>query len=148
MTIWACGSAPFVMATINTRNVHRSNLLMGFPYGKEFVYDEMMLAGPGEKGEAMAKAIVGANASMGGPGGPKPGEGPSKEERETGNVRHPVCGSRARRQANPRFGQGRSRSRLRSTSKMIGESAVLSGARGEGCRRRHLDAGRSARRPA
>ena len=24
-------TAPFVMATINTRNVHRSNLLMGFP---------------------------------------------------------------------------------------------------------------------
>jgi len=28
------------MATINTRNVHRSNMLMGFPYGKDFVYDE------------------------------------------------------------------------------------------------------------
>src|SRR5262249_29493624 len=35
---WA---APFMMALINTRNVHRSNMLMGFPYGKEFVYDEM-----------------------------------------------------------------------------------------------------------
>ena len=116
--------APFVMATINTRNVHRSNLLMGFPYGKEFVYDEMMLAGPGEKGEAMAKAIVGANASMGGPGGPKPGEGPSKEERETGmydilfvgltpdgkQIRASVKGDR-----DPGYG---------STSKMIGESAV------------------------
>src|SRR5437764_5419784 len=34
-------TAPFAMATLNTRNVHRSNLLMGFPYGKEFVYDEM-----------------------------------------------------------------------------------------------------------
>ncbi len=116
--------APVVMATINTRNVHRSNLLMGFPYGKEFVYDEMMLAGPGEKGEAMAKAIVGANASMGGPGGPKPGEGPSKEERESGmydilfvgltpdgkQIRASVKGDR-----DPGYG---------STSKMIGESAV------------------------
>ena len=44
-------TAPFVIATINTRNVHRSNFLMEFPYGKTFVYDEMMLAGPGEKGE-------------------------------------------------------------------------------------------------
>ena len=43
------------MAIINTRNVHRSNMLMGFPYGKEFVYDEMVLTGPGEKGEANAK---------------------------------------------------------------------------------------------
>src|SRR5215468_3950178 len=33
-------SAPFMMAMINTRNVHRSNMLMGFPYGKEFIYDE------------------------------------------------------------------------------------------------------------
>src|SRR4029077_14919654 len=27
-------TAPFMMALINTRNVHRSNMLMGFPYGK------------------------------------------------------------------------------------------------------------------
>ncbi|HEX7884293.1 MAG TPA: saccharopine dehydrogenase NADP-binding domain-containing protein [Afipia sp.] len=116
--------APFVMATINTRNVHRSNLLMGFPYGKDFIYDEMMLAGPGEKGEAMAKAIVGANAAMGGPGGPKPGEGPSREDRETGfydvlfvgnapdgrQIRASVKGDR-----DPGYG---------STSKMIAECAV------------------------
>jgi short subunit dehydrogenase-like uncharacterized protein len=113
-----------VMATINTRNVHRSNLLMGFPYGQDFVYDEMMLAGPGEKGEATAKAIVAANAAMGGPGGPKPGEGPSKEERETGlydilfvgvsldgrQIRASVKGDR-----DPGYG---------STSKMIAECAV------------------------
>jgi short subunit dehydrogenase-like uncharacterized protein len=79
-------TAPFVMATINTRNVHRSNLLMNFPYGKDFVYDEMVLTGPGEQGEANAKKVVAAvNAErMGASGGPKPGEGPSKEERENG----------------------------------------------------------------
>ena len=54
-------TAPFMMALINTRNVHRSNLLMGFPYGKEFVYDEMVLTGPGEKGEANAKLVMAAN---------------------------------------------------------------------------------------
>ena len=48
-------TAPFMMALINTRNVHRSNMLMGFPYGQDFVYDEMVLTGPGEKGEANAK---------------------------------------------------------------------------------------------
>jgi short subunit dehydrogenase-like uncharacterized protein len=42
---------PFFMANINTRNVHRSNMLLGFPYGREFVYDEMQIAGPGEAGE-------------------------------------------------------------------------------------------------
>jgi short subunit dehydrogenase-like uncharacterized protein len=51
-------TAPFVMATINTRNVHRSNVLMGFPYGRDFVYDEMMLTGPGEKGEETAKRVT------------------------------------------------------------------------------------------
>jgi short subunit dehydrogenase-like uncharacterized protein len=117
-------TAPFVMSTINTRNVHRSNLLMGFPYGKDFIYDEMVLTGPGEKGEANAKRVVAANAEMGGPGGPKPGEGPSKEERETGlydllfvgiapdgrQVRVAVRGDR-----DPGYG---------STSKMIAECAI------------------------
>ncbi|WP_291868330.1 saccharopine dehydrogenase NADP-binding domain-containing protein [Bradyrhizobium sp.] len=79
-------TAPFVMATINTRNVHRSNVLMGFPYGRDFVYDEMMLTGPGEKGEEAARRVAAAiNAEKMGPtNGPKPGEGPSKEERENG----------------------------------------------------------------
>src|SRR5215468_10371796 len=78
---WA---APFMMALINTRNVHRSNMLMGFPYGREFVYDEMVLTGPGEKGEANAKLVMAANTGKTGPNAPKPGEGPSKEERENG----------------------------------------------------------------
>ena len=50
-----------MMANINTRNVHRSNMLMGFPYGKDFVYDEMMVTGPGEQGEAIAKKVIAAN---------------------------------------------------------------------------------------
>jgi short subunit dehydrogenase-like uncharacterized protein len=117
-------TAPFVMSTINTRSVHRSNMLMGFPYGKDFVYDEMVLTGAGEKGEANAKRVVAANAEMGGPGSPKPGEGPSKEERETGHydllfvglapdgrqVRVAVRGDR-----DPGYG---------STSKMIAECAI------------------------
>lgn len=77
--------APFVMANINTRNVHRSNFLLGFPYGRDFVYDEMVVAGPKETGEATAKAIIAANNKLGAQGGPKPGEGPSKEERESGH---------------------------------------------------------------
>ena len=116
--------APFVMANINTRNVHRSNFLMGFPYGKDFVYDEMMVAGPKETGEATAKAIIAGNNKLGAQGGPKPGEGPSKEEREMGfydilfvglaadgrQVRASVKGDR-----DPGYG---------STSKMIAESAI------------------------
>jgi len=76
--------APFVMATINTKNVHRSNFLAGQAYGSGFVYDEMMVApGIGEAAKAAAEAIAKASP-IGGEGGPKPGEGPSREEREAG----------------------------------------------------------------
>jgi short subunit dehydrogenase-like uncharacterized protein len=73
----------FVMAPINTKNVHRTNALLGCHYGADFVYDEMMLTGPGEKGEAMAKHVA-STPMMGGSGDPKPGEGPTQEERENG----------------------------------------------------------------
>src|SRR6516162_2571723 len=117
-------TAPFMMALINTRNVHRSNMLMGFPYGQDFVYDEMVLTGPGEKGEANAKRVMAANTEKTGPNARKPGEGPSKEERENGlydllyiaiapdgrQVRASVKGDR-----DPGYG---------STSKMISECAI------------------------
>ena len=117
-------TAPFMMALINTRNVHRSNMLMGFPYGRELIYDEMVLTGPGEKGEANAKRVMAANSEKTGPSAPKPGEGPSKEERENGGydllyiaiapdgrqVRASVKGDR-----DPGYG---------STSKMIAECTI------------------------
>ncbi|MEM8987149.1 MAG: saccharopine dehydrogenase NADP-binding domain-containing protein [Pseudomonadota bacterium] len=78
---WA---GPFVMAVINTRNIHRSNFLMGHPYGTDFVYDEMMLTGPGDEGEAFAKAAGEAGGAMLGPDAPKPGEGPDKASRDAG----------------------------------------------------------------
>jgi short subunit dehydrogenase-like uncharacterized protein len=77
-------TAPFTMALINTRNIHRSNMLMGFPYGKDFVYDEMVLTGAGETGEANARKVMAANNEKTGPNARKPGEGPSKEEQENG----------------------------------------------------------------
>lgn len=115
--------APFVMAAINTRNVHRSNFLLGHAYGADFVYDEMMVTGAGEKGEALANAVA-ADKSLGADDGPKPGEGPSREERESGfydvlfigtdtaghSLRVGVKGDR-----DPGYG---------STSKMITEAAV------------------------
>src|ERR1700723_2638939 len=76
---------PFFMANINTRNVHRSNALLGFPYGRDFVYDEMQITGAGEEGEALAKRILAANNKMATSAVPKPGEGPSREERENGH---------------------------------------------------------------
>ena len=78
---WA---APFIMAPINTKNVHRTNFLLGHPYGEDFVYDEMMLTSPGEAGKAAANAVAEMMKNPFGAKPPKPGEGPSKEERENG----------------------------------------------------------------
>ena len=113
---------PFIMATINTRNVHRSNALTGFSYGEDFVYDEMLMTGPGDKGEQIAKALADRD-DMSSSDGPKPGEGPSKEEREAGHyevlfhaerdgdpMRLVVTGDR-----DPGYG---------STSKMLAEAAL------------------------
>lgn len=76
--------APFIMAPINTKNVHRTNFLLGQHYGADFVYDEMMVApGIGDMGKAAAEAIARINP-MASDKGPKPGEGPSKEERDAG----------------------------------------------------------------
>ena len=73
----------FVMAPINTKNIHRSNALLGHLYGPQFIYDEMLLTGPGEAGEAAAHYVM-KNPSIGTKNDPEPGEGPSKEERENG----------------------------------------------------------------
>ncbi|MEO1487991.1 MAG: saccharopine dehydrogenase NADP-binding domain-containing protein [Pseudomonadota bacterium] len=78
---WA---APFVMAPINTKNVHRTNFLLGHPYGEDFKYDEMMLTSAGEAGKAAASAAAEMMKNPFGAKPPKPGEGPSKEERENG----------------------------------------------------------------
>lgn len=84
--------APFVMAAINVRVVHRSNALLHKQYGENFLYDEAMITGP------KAKGGMGAAALTAGLGGfmlaallpptrwlmektilPKPGEGPSPQ---------------------------------------------------------------------
>ena len=78
---WA---APFIMATINTKNVHRTNLLLGHPYGADFKYDEMMLTSAGELGQKAAHAVGEMLKNPFGAKPPKPGEGPSPEEREAG----------------------------------------------------------------
>jgi short subunit dehydrogenase-like uncharacterized protein len=77
-------SAPFVMAPINTKNVHRTNFLLGHPYGEGFRYDEMMLTSPGDAGKAAAQAALEFMKNPFGAKPPKPGEGPTKEERENG----------------------------------------------------------------
>ena len=124
-------TAPFVMAPINTKNVHRTNFLLGHAWGADLVYDEMVMTTIGDAGKAMAEAMAKANPF--GESKLKPGEGPSKEERENGfydilfigeypdgtTVRASVQGDR-----DPGYG---------STSKMLAETGIaLLANKGEG----------------
>lgn len=89
--------APFVMASINTRIVHRSNQLLGYEYGRDFKYDEAMWMKDGMKGKlssyAMSAGLLGfATAMMIKPSRellskhvlPKAGSGPSKSDQDNG----------------------------------------------------------------
>lgn len=70
---------PFMMAGINTKAVHRTNYLLGHPWGRDFQYDEMQMIEKPVEGKAPT-----AGFDFGGGNMPKPGEGPPKEERENG----------------------------------------------------------------
>jgi short subunit dehydrogenase-like uncharacterized protein len=89
--------APFVMAVINTRIVHRSNALLAGDYSPHFEYNEAMLTGKGLIGSGIAASVgVGlgsfAMAAVIPPTRwamerfilPKPGEGPSLDAQEKG----------------------------------------------------------------
>ncbi|WP_394843932.1 saccharopine dehydrogenase NADP-binding domain-containing protein [Pendulispora brunnea] len=98
---WVC---PFLMSAINTRNVHRSNALLGYPYGRDFRYSEEMSTGSGPAGFARATAISGGMATFATlaatsvgrrvikPFQPSPGEGPSADAREAGFFKIRIIG--------------------------------------------------------
>lgn len=89
--------APFIMDSINTRIVHRSNQLLDYAYSRDFKYDEAMWMPSGIKGCAMSYALT---AGIGGFAVamsfaksrellsdhvlPKSGDGPSAEEQDNG----------------------------------------------------------------
>lgn len=87
---------PFVMATVNTRVVHRSHALQGHPWGEGFTYDEAMCTGVGAKGAITAGVVAAGIAgvmvgsafsptrALLGKVLPAPGEGPSPDEQENG----------------------------------------------------------------
>ena len=81
MNVWL---VPFPMAPINTKNVHRTNFLLGHPYGTDFVYDEMMVSpGFGEIARVTTETFATMVSSFR-TGRLKPGAGPTREEREKG----------------------------------------------------------------
>jgi short subunit dehydrogenase-like uncharacterized protein len=88
--------APFVMGTVNSRVVRRSNALKGHAYGSKLRYRELMLTGGLPLGPVKAAGVsAGIAALIGGlsipPARklldrvlPDPGEGPSEQARERG----------------------------------------------------------------
>jgi short subunit dehydrogenase-like uncharacterized protein len=129
--------APFVMAAINIRIVHRSNALMDKRYGADFLYDEAMITGKSALGglgaAAMSVGLGGFVVAAAIPPSrwlmeklilPKPGEGPSPKAQLEGfydlrfigktpsgqSIRVKVTGDR-----DPGYG---------STAKMLGQSAL------------------------
>ena len=51
-------TAPFVMAGVNTKVVRRSHALAGYPYGREFRYDESVVTGRGISGWLKGAVMV------------------------------------------------------------------------------------------
>lgn len=114
---------PFIMASINTKNIHRSNFLMGHAYGEDFCYDEMAIAGSGEEGKAAAELMSTINP-LAADDAPSPGEGPSRQSREQGNYNLMFCADMPDGEIITATVTGDMDPGYGSTSKMIAESAI------------------------
>jgi short subunit dehydrogenase-like uncharacterized protein len=125
-------SAPFVMAPINTKNVHRTHALLGHPWGAGFVYGERMACGGGVEGELRARGLVRQERLQNGVLGvgigralvrrfvlPKPGEGPNPAEREAGRYEIVFSGTDAAGQRHQLHARGHRDPGYGATSRVI-----------------------------
>ncbi len=130
-------TAPFIMASVNTRVVRRSHALLGYPWGQDFRYHEAIRTGRGIGGWCRAAAITAGLTGLVGLASfgwsrsllerfvlPRPGTGPDRQARENGFFKLEQFGkladgrrimSRITGDRDPGYG---------STSKMLAESAV------------------------
>ncbi len=128
-------TGPFVMAAINTRVVRRSNALLGYAWGRNFSYAEVMATGAGAAGwlratatsvgtgAAMALAAIAPTRDVLKMALPSPGEGPSKQARERGSFEVKLVGlCDGRRLVGTVAGKGDPG--YAATARMIAESAV------------------------
>lgn len=135
---WAkAWTSPFVMASINTKNVHRSNLLRGHPWGTDFVYDERQLCGDGAGGRQRAQRFARQDRvqqfvlrqgllrrlvqryML-----PQPGQGPDRAAREAGRYEVAFTGQTAAGQRLTAVVRGAGDPGYGSTSRMIVEAAL------------------------
>jgi short subunit dehydrogenase-like uncharacterized protein len=134
---------PFIMGSINTRAVRRSNALQGWIYGPKFRYREVMGFGSGPTAPLLAGAVAGGVGALAvgltvAPVRavldrvlPSPGEGPNERQRDGGFFRieihartssgaHYLC--RVAAQGDPGY---------KATAVMFGESALCLALDGE-----------------
>jgi short subunit dehydrogenase-like uncharacterized protein len=128
-------TGPFLMAPANVRIVHRSNALLDYLYGRDFVYAEAMPTGKGVLGATAAALLTGGVAAMflgiGAPPVrwllkrvlPKPGEGPSEQKRQGSSFAHELYGTVGGKHLRAHFGANGDPG-YGETAKMIAESAL------------------------
>ncbi|MBI3345613.1 MAG: saccharopine dehydrogenase NADP-binding domain-containing protein [Burkholderiales bacterium] len=138
---WAdAWTGPFLMATINTKNVHRSNALRGHPWGQGFVYSEKLLTGKpgqGDKGRRKAAALARFTALQNLALGfrptrallrrfvlTQPGDGPGPSAREAGRYEVWFTGRSARGETLRAVVKGDRDPGYGSTCKLISEAAL------------------------
>ena len=130
-------SAPFVMAHINTKNVHRTHALLGHPWGADFVYEERQLWGSGLDGELRARGAARTARLQSKVLGfapvralvrrfvlPRPGQGPDAQQRESGHYTLRFIGSTAQGQTLTATVRGEGDPGYSSTSRMVSECAL------------------------
>ena len=125
------------MAAVNTRIVRRTNAVRGYPYGRDFRYREATITGSGAGGWCksalltaglgtfmLASSVAFTRKTIVPRLVPKPGEGPTAQQRENGFFNLQLIGKlpdgkllrlRIKGDRDPGYG---------STSKMLAESAV------------------------
>lgn len=129
--------APFVMAAVNERVVHRSNALSSNAYGSNFSYNEAILTGEGLKGRFKALGVVSGLgvfmlAAVSKPVSqlmerymlPKPGEGPTPQQQLAGRFDLRFIGKTEAGQSLKIKVTGDRDPGYGSTGKMLGQAAL------------------------
>ena len=132
-----CWVAPFIMAGVNTRIVHRSNALSAAAWGTHFRYDEGTMVGKGAGGllrsATLSAVMSGFMVAAALPPSrwalqrfviPKPGEGPSEESQFKGNFDIRLFGATDGGQAISTRVTGDRDPGYGSTAKMLAEAAI------------------------